>query len=361
MWSRDVLNRLWVLLSIVILGCGPSESDLAPVRSFRADRARAEVDDKSWCVLRGSELECVLHEGTTRSLSRRKVSSFALSGDLVVWIEDGELLFGGCFFSFSPRQTHCARGGYSGVERLAPGTRFSDAIQLRVSGGHVCVVTDAGVLFCGGYNAQYAVDPSSPSSEFVSLHAIRMSAQVRDVATALNATCAETDAGDVVCWGGRYGRAYGSLPDAIAIAGSGPASMCTLTREHRLDYWRFGDNPNTGVFEWHSERVPISGARDCLIAERVASSEDVTGRRWWWGSHVTTGQDACTISRPCAVGLPNNRCRVAALSESIACVACDRAVVSCGDRAREEVIVVHATSRVYRTSDAPTNAAGARR
>jgi hypothetical protein len=327
-----------VIALVWLVACGGFELEPPSTLVRRVEvTSTVVVDGRSWCVLRNGNLDCFRGQFGSRYLRRTGVDAFALSADLVLWIEhDGRLFFTGCFGAFFLRRSECATPA-GGIEEITPEGGLRGFRSLSVSGPHGCVVDRDGRLMCIGFNAELGLWPGLPSNDFYRLREIPFTEPVNKVAVLINATCVEIERRRVVCWGGRCQRETHTYDATRSIAGVETPAMCTWEEPQGLVYSSVGVDYSTTPDGWVSEKVGVNGAHACILGGGTAYSVDEHGDRWWWGVRMTMSDEVeCTPSNPCRVEFAAESCRVEGLSDGAWCYSCEGTDgIVCGPRTAE--------------------------
>lgn len=198
-----------------------------------------------------------------------------------------------------------------------PGSRY---VRISAGSGHVCGLTDAGVLSCGGANGSGQLGDNTTLDRAAPVAvAIPGARSVAAVATGTYHTCAVATDGTAWCWGknatGQLGDGTTSdryLPVPVAAPGqvfdaiaANEYHTCALTVDGQAWCWGLNDTGQLGIgLATHTEPVPVPvsmpGLAFATIALGISHTCGLTdaGNVWCWGfNHRGRLGDGTTINR----------------------------------------------------------------
>ena len=166
----------------------------------------------------------------------------------------------------------CWGSNYSGqlgdgttTDRHAPtavSSLGSGVVAIAASTSHTCAVTDAGALWCWGWNAFGQVGDGTNTNKHVPTPVSGLGSGVASVASGWAHTCARTTAGALLCWGRNDS---GQLGDGTTIDRPTPTAVSGL---------------GSGVAIDRGRRVPLLRRDDCRRGVLLGTEPQRSGRRW---------------------------------------------------------------------------------
>ncbi|MEW6092980.1 MAG: hypothetical protein AB1531_03340 [Chloroflexota bacterium] len=188
-------------------------------------------------------------------------STFALTSSGEVWAwGDTHLLVDGIY------------GFNSTTPILVEGLPAVQAVSAAASGQHVCALTQAGGVFCWGFNDNGEVGDGSTETAYAPVNVTGLTSGVVAIGAGFEHVCAVLESGSVKCWGGNETGQLGDgttnshltpvtvtgINDAVAVT-SGHDFTCALTRSGGVKCWGSSYAVGTGGGEDSLVPVTISG------------------------------------------------------------------------------------------------------
>lgn len=146
----------------------------------------------------------------------------------------------------------------SGTAHAARAESVARTVSIALGAEHSCVVTDAGIVRCWGWNNDGQLGDGSDTSHGVAVDVADLQAPVTQISAGYNHTCALTNAGAIACWGSNANGQLGAATTAscgpfacsrtpVGVAGlagagsiaAGFAHTCAITSAGGLKCWGF--------------------------------------------------------------------------------------------------------------------------